>query len=155
MALRLSTGLRNYMTRTGSLKAGIDNCYLLLYSGSQPATADAAATGTLLAVISAAGVADAELTIIDGSGDGDLDKAVEVWQGSGLADGVLGWFRLIVENTDQATTVTEAGTLSTTSRRIDGAIAASGSQLNISNTTVATGAPQLVDTFTLTMPASL
>lgn len=152
MALRLSTGLANYIARTGSLKAGIDNCYLLLYTGSQPANADAAATGTLLATISAAGVSNAELTIIDGTGTGDVQKAAEVWQGTGLADGVIGWFRLIVENVDEATTIAEAGTVSTTSRRIDGSVAASGAQLNISNTTVATGAPQLVSSFTVTLP---
>ena len=155
MALRLSTGLVNYIARTGSLKAGIDNCYLLIYSGSQPANADAAATGTLLAVISVGGATDAELTIEDAAGTGDVQTAAaETWSGNGIAAGVMGWYRQIVENVDQATTITEAGTLSTTSRRLDGTVAASGGQLNMSNTTVAVGAPQVVQTYTITIPQS-
>lgn len=155
MALRLSTGLVNYVARTGALDAGITNSYVLIYSGAQPADADAAATGTLLVVISAAGVLDAGLSVEDAAATGAIQKtAAEVWSGLGLAAGVMGWFRMIVENTNQATTVTEAGTLSTTSRRLDGVVAASGGQLNMSNTTVAVSASQTVSTFTLTLPQS-
>lgn len=154
MALRLSTGLVNYMARTGSLKAGMDNSYLFLYSGAQPASSDAAATGTLLAVITVGSVTSAELTLIDGAATGDVVNAVEVWSGDGIAAGVMGWFRMIVENTDQATTTTDAASASTTIRRLDGTIAASGGQLNMSNTTVAVGAPQVVSSFSLTVPQS-
>jgi len=54
MALRLSTGLRNFLNRDGSLKRAFHGGVLKIYSGSQPSTADAAATGTLLATITAA-----------------------------------------------------------------------------------------------------
>lgn len=52
MTIRYSTALRNFLQIVGSFKDAFDGGVLLLYSGTQPATADAAATGTLLATIS-------------------------------------------------------------------------------------------------------
>lgn len=48
MAIRLSKGLRNFLLEGGSLKQAFANGKLQLYSGSQPSSADAAVTGTLL-----------------------------------------------------------------------------------------------------------
>lgn len=54
MALRLSTGLRNFLLSGGSLKDAFNGGKLFLYSGAQPTTADDAFTGTLLATITLA-----------------------------------------------------------------------------------------------------
>lgn len=51
MTLRLSAALRNAMLSGGSLKETLQGGKLKIYTGSQPATAEAAPTGTLLAVI--------------------------------------------------------------------------------------------------------
>src|SRR3990167_9378872 len=51
MALRLSTGLRNFMLQHGSLKDALQNGRMEVYTGTQPTTADSAATGTLLCPI--------------------------------------------------------------------------------------------------------
>lgn len=51
MSLRLSTSLRNLVLGGGSVKDALQNGKLLIYSGAQPASADAAPTGTLLATI--------------------------------------------------------------------------------------------------------
>lgn len=48
MALRISTALRNFLLQHGSLKNGLQNGKIMLYTGSQPATADTAPSGTLL-----------------------------------------------------------------------------------------------------------
>lgn len=48
MALRLSKGLRNFLNEGGSLKQAFAGGKILLYTGAQPADADAAVTGTLL-----------------------------------------------------------------------------------------------------------
>lgn len=48
MALRLSKGLRNFLNEGGSLKQAFAGGKILLYSGSQPTTADDAVAGTLL-----------------------------------------------------------------------------------------------------------
>lgn len=51
MTLRISTALRNHILQHGSAKSALQNGAIEIYSGSQPATADAAVTGTLLATI--------------------------------------------------------------------------------------------------------
>ena len=48
MALRLSVGLRNFLNEGGSLKRALSGGKLLLYTGTQPAAADDAVSGTLL-----------------------------------------------------------------------------------------------------------
>jgi hypothetical protein len=57
MTLRLSTALRSHALSGGSLKESLQNGKILIYSGAQPATADAAPTGTLLATITASSLA--------------------------------------------------------------------------------------------------
>lgn len=51
MALRLSTGLRNFILQHGSLKDALQNGRIEVYTGSQPASADSAVQGTLLATL--------------------------------------------------------------------------------------------------------
>lgn len=51
MTLRLSTGARNLLLNGGSFKEAFTGGKLKIYSGAQPASADAAPTGTLLATI--------------------------------------------------------------------------------------------------------
>jgi hypothetical protein len=52
MALRPSIALRNAIAESVPLKRALSNCVLKVYSGSQPATAEAAPTGTLLCTYS-------------------------------------------------------------------------------------------------------
>lgn len=54
MSLRPSKALRNFMLEGGSAKHALSNCNIKLYSGAQPATAEAAPTGTLLCTYSLA-----------------------------------------------------------------------------------------------------
>lgn len=54
MALRPSSALRNFLLEGGSLKKALSNCFIKVYSGAQPASADAAPTGTLLVTYSLA-----------------------------------------------------------------------------------------------------
>ena len=51
MTMRLSTGLRNFINKQGSMDDALRNGRIEIYSGAQPATADAAVTGTLLCTI--------------------------------------------------------------------------------------------------------
>jgi len=53
MTLRLSTAARDHINGAGSLKSAFQNGQIQIYSGAQPASADAAPTGTLLATITA------------------------------------------------------------------------------------------------------
>lgn len=51
MALRYSTYVRNFMAGIGSFKDAFHNGRIEIYTGAQPASADAAVTGTLLCTI--------------------------------------------------------------------------------------------------------
>ena len=53
MTLRYSQGATNYLAQHGSFKDAFNNGKLEIYTGSQPASADAAPTGTLLCTITA------------------------------------------------------------------------------------------------------
>lgn len=52
MTMRLSTGLRNFLAKEGSIDGALRNGIIEIYSGAQPASADAAPSGTLLCTIS-------------------------------------------------------------------------------------------------------
>lgn len=54
MAWRPSAALRNFLLEGGSLKKALSNCVIKVYTGAQPATAEAAPTGTLLCTYSKA-----------------------------------------------------------------------------------------------------
>lgn len=69
--------------------------------------------------------------------------ASQTWSGVGIADGTTGWFRFYGAATD-------AGGISTTLPRLDGRIATSGAELNLSNTNIVIGAVQSVDAFSIT-----
>ena len=57
MTTRISTRLRNFVAQGGSYARAFQNGVLYVYSGSQPATADAAASGTLLCTVTLASAA--------------------------------------------------------------------------------------------------
>jgi len=155
MALRISTGLRNGLLDSGDFKTLMDTGVMRIYSGSQPADADTAESGTLLLEVSV----DAGTFVADtGSGStngisfgaaaasGVLAKAAENWQGVGVTDGSAGWFRFY-----DATRTTGA---SSAAVRFDGSCGTSGSQLNMGSTTITSAATHTVDSFQVTLPAS-
>jgi hypothetical protein len=57
MALKASTGLRNYLANVGSLKAALNDGIINIYSGSAPASADDPPTGVLLLKLTKDGAA--------------------------------------------------------------------------------------------------
>ena len=146
MALRLSTGLRQALLGTADFKTEFTASFLNIYTGSQPSSSDAAATGTLLATIYSDG---ASIGIsFDAPVAGVIAKAVaETWSGTSGNEGTAGYFRLFEAGGNPAI-------LSTAESRLDGNIATSGANMNMSNTFVANGAVQTVSTFAVTLPAS-
>lgn len=146
MSLKFSTGLRNKMLDGGSgggIKGALNLGKINIYTGSQPPTADAAATGTLLGTVTVNG-AGTGLTF-DAAAAGVIAKAAaETWKFTGLAAGIAGWFRFYPASGTPAN-------LSTTEARIDGAAANSGGDMTISNVNVETGAISTVDACAFTM----
>ena len=151
MALKLSTGLVNATMAEKSFKAALEGTgaagfFIDIYSGARPASPNDAATGTKLARITAA--AGARLHFAAAAVDGVIAKAAaETWQATGLANGAAGYFRLVTDSDDGSTT-------STTAVRVDGTIAVSGSDMDMTSTAVALGAPLLINSATFTMPKS-
>lgn len=137
--------------RGGAFRDIFKQGVLEIYSGSQPATADAAETGTKLlriTVSSGAFVAGAQANGIQFGAPvaGVIAKNTDVWSGVGLADGTAGWWRLY----DNAYTTG----LSTSAIRMDGNCATSGGDLNMASLTVTTGATTTIDSFAITQPAA-
>lgn len=153
MTVRLSDGLRTDMLEGGSLESALALGFIFIYTGSQPASANDAASGTLLVTIAVSDGAvgltfDAIVTA------GVLAKAAaETWSGTAAATGTAGWFRFNELVTDKAGTLAAAAASSTTAKRLDGSIAVSGGDLQMSNTAIVAAAIQTVSTFNLTLAA--
>lgn len=150
MAIRLSTGLRNKMLDGGTgggIKEALASGFIAILTGSQPASADAAATGTLLGTVTVNGDGVTGLTF-DAAVAGVISKAAaEAWKFTGLAAGIAGWYRFY----EAGDTITS---ISTSAARIDGAIGSSGADLNLSNLSIGVGQVNTCDTFTYTLPAA-
>lgn len=150
MTVRLSSQLRTNLAGDLGFAATFANGIIEIRTGTQPATADAAATGTLLGTITlnsgafVAGSPTNGLTFAAAAG-GAVSKS-GVWSFSGIAAGTAGWFRLKGNALDN-------DALSTTLPRLDGSIATSGADLNLSNISIAIGAPNTCDSFVWTQPA--
>jgi hypothetical protein len=132
--------------RCGSsgLKELFEGGFIGIYTGGQPATADAAETGSLLVTISTtSGTGGVTLGT---AGTGVLPKSADVWSGLVGTAGVAGWFRLY----DSAHLTGTSGT----AVRMDGNCGVSGSDLAMTNTTLSVGSTLTVDTATFTEPAS-
>lgn len=140
-----------FCCKGGSLKDTFKDGALLIYSGSQPASADTAVSGTLLLRITesagafVAGAFDNGLQFGAAASAAIAKATAQAWQGLGLVAGTAGWFRLVGNATD-------AGALSTTLPRIDGNVGTSGADLQMSTTTITVGATYTIDTFTLNLP---
>ena len=153
MTVRLSDGLRTAMLETGSLESALALGFIFIHTGAQPAAANNAATGTLLVTIAVSDGATG-LSFDAIATAGVLAKAVaETWSGTAAATGTAGWFRFNELITDKAGTTTAMAALSTTAQRLDGSIAVSGGDLQMSNTSIVAAAIQTISTFNLTLAA--
>lgn len=157
MTVRYSTGCLNKLLGENGVDTGADglrgifkDCVIDIYSGGQPATANAAVTGTLLGRVTLDGGAFTEGVATNGLEfdapvSGVLSKAAaETWRFTGLANGVAGWFRLRGNAVD-------SGALSTTLPRIDGSIGSTSGDMLLSNVNITTGAPSTIDVFNITL----
>lgn len=136
----------------GSFSDLFQNCVCDIYSGSQPSDADSAETGTKLVSITLSSGAFVGGSATNGLNFGEVASGVlakesgETWSGLGIAAGTAGWFRIY----DNSYTTGA----STSAIRFDGAVATSGYQFNISNTSITVGGTTTVDSVSLTLPAS-
>lgn len=139
----------------GSFKDIFQNGTLKIFAGSQPASAGADESGftelcqiTLSSGSFSAG-SGANGINFDAVSAGTLSKkAAEIWSGVNAATGTAGWFRFYDNDLD---TGAESGG---DKIRFDGSVATSGAQLNMSSTSLASGATTTIDSFDVTLPSS-
>ncbi len=147
MALSLSTGLRDGILDTSPLNTLLADGDIRIWSGSAPATADDTAAGTLLVTIGTSTGTGYDLRFLNTASSGVLSKSIETWDGVAVATGTAGYFRYCASTSD-------ANGTSTTEVRIQGAVATSGAELNMSSTSITSAATTTIDTFDITMPAA-
>ena len=149
MALFVSTGLRNAMLGTTSMKDALADGFIHIYActlSDITATADAAidvAKHTKLVTIFGDGVS-AGLNLGTAAG-GAIGKATgENWSGTVLASGTAVFFRYVAPG--------DTGAASTTEARLQGRVGVSGAELNISSLALVAGNPQAVNFISISMP---
>lgn len=177
MTIKLSTGLKNALL-SNSAGVSLPNAFesggnstalLVFYSGNIPADADAAVTGSVLAVVGktlvAAGALISEvstsetLQFTDPAVSGILSKVTsDTWSGPIIASGTISFWR-IVETSDGTTNLSTLGTSSsTTAKRIQGTIGPASTGIDADGnradgillaTAVTTPGTQSVDAFSL------
>ena len=130
MTIRFNTDMRNAMVTALTNAIGSYNT-LSIYTGSQPATANDAATGTKLVDIMINGF-NAPV-----SGSATLNTSTPN-TGTAVATGTAGWGRI----------VGGAG------ERIDGTVGTSGTDFTINSTSITNGATVTLTAMTVTQPAS-
>lgn len=147
MALNLSTGLRDAILDTAGLNTNLAQGEIRIFSGAAPSLANDTETGTLLVTINTVTGSGFDLSFKDTAVSGVLSKQTSTWDGVAVATGTAGYFRYCASTSD-------GGGTSTTLLRIQGAVATSGSELNMSSTSITSGATTTIDTFDITMPAA-
>lgn len=148
MAIKSSTGLAAHLMVTGSAKAAFDAGFIKVYSGAEPATADAEVTGDLLWTISKDGDGTGLTFDAAAVGRAMVKTPADTWGGATTA-GTAGYWRLVAAADD--------GTLSTSAPRLQGTCGSTaGADLYMSSTTLSTDAALLAKTlsaFSVALPA--
>jgi hypothetical protein len=136
MATRIPTAARNAACDAvvDLADAGTGAATLKIYSGSQPASANDAPSGTLLATITLADPA------FGAASSGAATLAGTPRSGTGVAAGTAGWARLAD---------------STGATVLDGSVTATGGggQVELATTTISVGVTVEITSGTVTMPA--
>lgn len=144
---KISTGLRDHILATGSLKTGLDGGVIYVYSGTVPATADAALSGNTLLCIISNNAAGTGITMGTTPASGVLGKnATEVWKGQVVATGTATFYRFAG--------LTDGGALSTTLKRVQGTVGTVAADLIFSSVAFVVGDYKQVDSYNVALPTA-
>jgi hypothetical protein len=149
MALQFSTGFKDDLLDTGSLKTIFDDGYIAIYSGTVPASPDdALAAAVELVEYSDNGAASGAGNGLDleaAAAGGALAKAsAQVWKGNAGNTGVATFFRYYQ--------LGDTGLLDTTEARIQGTVGGGGADLFVTSTTFTSGVDYTLDMFSISVP---
>lgn len=153
MAETFSTGFVNSLMTTfiNDFKDGV----LALYSGTQPTTADDAETGELLCIVTndgesfTAGQPNSGLNFNASPVKGVATKATnEIWTGTVLETGTVGWFRFYDNNYTTGKLLGENSV-----KRFDGRVGTgTDAELQITNTNLVKDGMVTITMFPVTLP---
>lgn len=145
--ISISTGLRNALLSSNNLKAIFDaGSEIRIYGGTVPADADAAIPGgaTLLVTIKNG---SSGITFAAAAAGGVLEKsAAETWSGINVATGAPTFYRHVL--------TADAGAASTTAPRYQGNVGVAGADMNLTSSTLTSGATQTLDYHAVAIPAA-
>lgn len=156
MALKTSTGLRNYLLASGDdFATGMSGILLKIYGSATsqaaadaliPATADASiGSATLLCTISVDGGGTGG-TFDTSPSSGVITKATgETWKGTNVASGYASFYRGVLS--------ADTGALSTTDKRIQGTVGTVGKDLIVATAYLTSGVEQPINSFSIGIPA--
>lgn len=148
-SFKISTGARNSILATGSVKGAFDNMVIRIYgnNASIPASADdAVGSATLLCVLSKGGLGEG--VTFDGTpSSGVLSKSsTEEWLGTILANGTASFFR--------GSSLTDAGGLSIIESRMQGTVGLVNADFLVRDTLFVLGEEQRADSCNIGLPES-
>ena len=144
---KLSTGLRDHLLTTGDFQSGVDGGVIFIFSGTPPATADAALSGNTLLCTVSNDAAGTGITMAAAAAGGVLGKnAAEIWRGQIVATGVATFYRFAA--------IADDGLLSTTAKRIQGTVGALGADLIFSNVNFVSGNYRQIDNYNVALPTA-
>lgn len=150
MAFQYSTGFRDDLLDTGSLKSIFDDGYIKVYAASAiPETADDALVGeTLLVTYSdndqGIGVGQGLDLEATASGGAIAKASGQTWSGTAVATGT-GLFWRYEQSGD-------TGGASTTEKRIQGTIGGAGADIIVQSTTFTSSVLYTLDYFSISIP---
>lgn len=144
MTIRSSTGLRNILLGSGSLKSTFDaGSEIRVYAGPMPADADASIGAAVLLVPIKNGANG--ITFDSAPVAGVLVKnPSETWSGTNVAGGVPSFYRHVLTADD--------GSASTSAPRYQGTVGVAGADMNLTSSSLASGATQGLPYHAVSLP---
>ena len=145
MALKLSTGLRNKMLDTSSLRTIFNLGFLEIWAGTVPTDADQTTSGATLLVRISNNNTTTGLTFAATASAGAITKNLaETWSKAAAGTGTATFYRFVAAGDTQA--------LSTTEARIQGTVGLAGADLNVASMSYAASTVYTVDSYTISLP---
>lgn len=144
MAFQLSTGARNALAVSVSLRGLLTGNVIRIYGGAVPADADAAiGTAVLLCTVSGApnGI-EFEAAAQNGA---VVKLASQTWQGANVANGTATFCRVCPAS--------DTGSASATAVRMQGTVGQIAADLELSSVDLVSGAPLVINSGVFTVPA--
>lgn len=144
-SFKISTGLRDALLVTGSIKSQMDGTVVRIYSGTAPLTADDSIGSAVLLCLCSVGDSGTGFTFESSPVSGVLSKAsAEDVYGTILTSGTASFFRI--------SAFSDTGEASTTIKRMQGTVGLVNSDFLVRDVVFVAAEVQRIDSLNLGMP---